>query len=181
MRQFIRLLWHQYERLFARVAGLRPIGEVAQGRRVGYYGPPADALLQKGVPMVEVHLKSDVVAGFHSGGSAAAAVRYLRGVKAGLKVLAVQMTEDPAYRDCQGIFGITLLGRGLGPLGFHSADLPPGLFRWWMHRWMAWLLYLYHPEGSARFSHGHSGLVPQVVWMGREEFLDRYLRQTGAS
>jgi hypothetical protein len=68
-----------------------------------------------------------------------------------------------------------MLNRGPEQLGFHVDALPPTLANRWFNLWMRLQLIIYHPSGRRRLHERRELLQPKMVWITRDELLERYL------
>lgn len=87
-----------------------------------------------------------------------------------------QAVEDGVFgSDLRAFYGMTLLSRAAGRVGFTVRSRHPTPLAWFDRIYMQGLLLLYAPEGSERVARGTSkGFYPGEVWLSRGELLRRY-------
>lgn len=172
-------LWDAAARV---VMGIRPAGPdsvlgVAVRR---YHGPQLRAAdgagLAAGDLVAEIHLDSRHLATVLAGATDAHARILLmrQAMIAGLRQLSGRIQTEPDLAGVRGIYGITLLHRGVRALGFDAADLPAGPGSRLMGAYLRLLLAFYHPEGRQRLARRSGALVPRVIFMPRSVLLARY-------
>ncbi len=102
------------------------------------------------------------------------AVRGLREVRDSLHGIARALIYDDRYRMAQGIFGYTLMHRGIERLGFHVEQVPPTLNNKWISFLTKSIMVLHHPLGKKRLKSGLEDMELRLVWMTRGELLAKY-------
>lgn len=133
-------------------------------------------LLDNGMPLVELHLQNLALQELVKiSPPEKMAIRGLREVRDSLREVALSLVFDDRYRKAHGVFGMTMIHRGMEKLGFHVEDVPPTLFNRWVTVLLTWIMVLYHPEGRLRLRHGLEEMHPRLMWMTRDELLARYL------
>lgn len=131
--------------------------------------------LRRGDLVLELHLDSRLLAA--GAGEATTHQRILRLRKAmlsGLRALAARVEQEPRLAEARGVWGLTILHRGVEFLGFTVSDLPPGIGRWLTTWYMRRLLIAYHPEGGDRLHHREEALVAKEIFLPREALLSLY-------
>lgn len=170
-----------WERIARRAMGIRP---VAGGSVVGYsirrypgrgFTSADGTAVQKGDPVIELHLDSRQIEARTAGATTHGRVLFLRKeMIAGLRAFAGLVKTDPALAQTRGIWAMTLIHRGVEPLGFTVTDLPPGLLRSLSDRYMKMLLRVYHPEHEGRLQQREEELVSKEIFMSQAVLLSRY-------
>ena len=95
----------------------------------------------------------------------------LRAVQGSLYDVAALLTGNPEYREVQVIYALTIFGEVLTPLGFHAQPLDDPRTARVMAFFMNLLRVLYGAKNT-----GNRVILPQIVWMTRQELLGRYSR-----
>ncbi|GGR25927.1 YkoP family protein [Deinococcus ruber] len=132
-------------------------GPVLQGERTYLPGTPAAEL--------HIHSKRLVALAERS------ALTGLRAVQSSLYDVAKVLAEQEAYQDVQIIYALTIFAEVLTPLGFHSQPLDNPRTARIMAFFMNLLRVLYGAKNTDR-----RVILPQIIWMTREELLARYTR-----
>lgn len=170
-----------WDRLVRKLLFIRPVRE---GGVLGYslrrypgrgVVTPTGARLRRGDLVLELHLDSRLLAESTAGDTAHKRIlRLRRTLLADLRELALQVEADPRLAGAAGLWGLTLLHRGVGFLGFTVAEPEPGpggrLATWYMRL----LLTAYHPEGEDRLQQREEELVAREIFLPMAEFRTRY-------
>ncbi|MCY0876638.1 MAG: polysaccharide deacetylase family protein [Firmicutes bacterium] len=136
--------------------------------------PPV--ILENGMPLVELHLQNLALQELLKvSPPEKMAIRGLREARDSLRQVALSMVFDERFNQAQGVWGMTMIHRGMENLGFHVEDVPPTLFNRWVTLVLTWIMILYHPQGRSRLRQGLEEMHPRLMWMTREELLSRYL------
>jgi hypothetical protein len=104
-----------------------------------------------------------------------------REVQRSLPELAEFVRTHPGGQRIKALIGVTLLNRGVEPLGFTVSPVPD---TWWFrfkNRYMRLLVVLCHPDGRKRLKRGHRALMLKRVVMTVEELFRRYGKVQGVS
>lgn len=137
---------------------------------------PGSLYLRNGQPMVELHLQNLALQELVKIASPEKmAIRGLREVRDSLRDVAQALVYDERFQAAQGVFGMTMMHRGMDKLGFHLEDVPNTLFNRWIGLLLTWIMVLYHPQGRKRLRYGMAEMHPRLMWMTRSELLARYL------
>jgi len=138
--------------------------------------PTPRVLLDDGMPLVELHLQNLALQELVKISSPEKmAIRGLREVRDSLREVALSLAYDARFSQAHGVFGMTMMHRGMDKLGFHVEDIPPTLFNRSVALLLTWIMVLYHPQGRGRLRHGLEEMHPRLMWMTREELFARYL------
>ena len=97
-----------------------------------------------------------------------------REAKGSLPGLAQFVRDDPRGQRIKALIGVTLLNRGVEPLGFHVKPVPDT--RWYRFRnwYMLRILSFCHPDGSQRLKRRRDALVLKRVILLKDELFRRY-------
>lgn len=171
-------LWEWVAR---RAMAIRPVTE---GSVVGYtlrrypgrpFSAPDGTRVSRGDLVIELHLDSRQIADRTRGATAHGRVIFMRReIIAALRAFARQVQTDPALVPTRGIWALTLIHRGVEPLGFTVTDLPPSPWRSLTDRYMRMLLTLYHPDRDERLHQREEELVSKEIFMSKPVLLHRY-------
>lgn len=177
MRRLIRA----WDRLVRKLLAIHPVRE---GGVLGYslrryagrgLETATGVRLRRGDLVLELHLDSRLLAESTGDDTAHKRILRLRRILlADLRELARQVEADPRLAAAAGLWGLTLLHRGVGFLGFTVAEPDPGaggrLATWYMRL----LLTAYHPEGEDRLQHREEELIAREIFLPMAEFRARY-------
>lgn len=135
------------------------------------------AVINPNDPMVELHLQNQALQQLLELDSPEKmAVRVLKEVRESLHHVALALVYDDRFRSARGVFGMTLMHRGVDKLGFHTEKIKQNALNRWIGLLLVWLMILYHPQGFKRLKTGLGEMRPKLVWMTREELVTRYLK-----
>ncbi|GAB6181862.1 polysaccharide deacetylase family protein [Desulfotomaculum defluvii] len=184
IKKNLRRLWQIWEFCFARMAGLKLVGNdkhvlfrlAIRNYRGKEMRLPDGTLLSPGDKVIELHLNNDFLQKITTSARSleATAIGLLRETRRSLPLLAQAVYQDPACQGTKALIGVTMIHRGTRQLGFTVYDLPPviGTIVAWYQRW---LLFLLHPGGLSHIHRQWNKLVPKKVVISRQELLNRYL------
>lgn len=128
-------------------------------------------------PMAELHFQNQALLQLLALDSPEKiAIRILKEVRNSLHHVALALVYDDRFRSAKGIFGMTLMHRGIEKLGFHAEEIEQNALNRWIGLLLVWLMILYHPQGYKRLKTGLGEMRPKLVWMTREELLTRYFK-----
>ena len=164
---------------------LTPQEIIAQGARetAATHITPSDATawatqmicIENGSPMVELHVQNVTLQEFvHIESPERMAVYSLKVVRESLHYVAQSLLFDERFSTAKGIFGMTLLHRGMDRLGFHVEEVEPTLMNRWVTKILVFIMVLYHPQGRKRLHTGSQTMRPKLIWMTKEELVQRY-------
>lgn len=182
MKRLLRWLWGFWERHFARVRGIVPVGQGAEEiLRVGlvvHRGAPvvlADGTrIEPGDLLGEVHLGNERVEALRRQGLGGNALYFaiLRELKATLTALRRAVAEGKLDPHIKAFYAISLFHRGARILGFEVRPVRSPWVRWGSALYEKWLLILYHPAGWRRLGQGSQRLEAREVWLSRRRLLE---------
>lgn len=136
-----------------------------------------EPLVRDGDLFVELHFQNRALRELADLGTPEqVAVRSLKEARQNLTRLARILLYDTRYQGARGVFGVTLMHRGMERLGFHvepvSRTLGNRYLRWLLRLLMAWN----HPLGRRRLAQGRGEMEPRLVWMTRDALVERYFQ-----
>lgn len=132
------------------------------------------SIIKDGTKAIDLHFQNETLISVSSANDNRAPVKILRMVKEGLRNIARVLETHPDYADVQVIMALTLMNRGIEMLGFHVEELPKAKEKKHIESYMRFLLGMYHPEGFKRLRQGSQSLSLKLVWMTRDELIERY-------
>ena len=178
-------VWLRWERLFAKILGIRPVDEKNTFLRMRvrtYTGDHPIVLedgevIRKGDRVAELHLDNELL--FHLGSTARSTmhltVQMIRRMEQLMPQLRKMLVDDPEFRDVKGLYGISLIHRGPDKFGFTVLDLPDGLFALFTKLYLRLLMYVIHPQGNERLKTKTDLLVPKIIAISKRELVNRYI------
>lgn len=180
MRRLLIHCWTLVEVTFARLYHIQGVNEMfrvssarwTHGTRVDQ--STGQVLMQDGLPTLDLHIQNESVIAVSATDDNRALIRALRLTKEGFKDLARMLQHDGKLANVRAVMATTLMNRGMEMLGFHVEDLPDTPQKRQLKRHMYFLMGLYHPEGFRRLKQGHKALEVRLIWMTREEMIERY-------
>lgn len=97
-----------------------------------------------------------------------------REVQRSLPELAEFLRQHPRGSRIKALIGVTLLNRGVEPLGFSVSELPDTQWYRFKNWYMRLLVMFCHPDGRKRLRRGHGSMTLKRVVMTMEELFRRY-------
>jgi len=176
--------WMLWERCFLWLFNVEPVDEanpLLKLRVREYQGNQTITLsdgeeIRKGDRVLELHLDNDTL--FQMGADARTslhlAIQLVRGMEQLLPQVIRVIQSNPEYKDIKGLYGISLIHRGTGRLGFTVIDLPKGIFTYVTQVYLRILMSVIHPSGKDRLKTNTEKLVPKIIAMSKKELLNRY-------
>jgi hypothetical protein len=171
--------WDLYERAWARLYRLEPVGDVgllAIGPAT-HRGPTVtlgdETVIAAGDAVCELHFDRHHVMRLHADLPPRRVIFALRrDSERSVRQLAALVARDPRYATVKAFRGTTLFWEGTTYFGCEVRTLEGR----WMPRFFAWYLKMLmardHPLGWSRLQ--GRNLEPRVVWLSRQELLRRY-------
>ncbi|MBO8137959.1 MAG: polysaccharide deacetylase family protein [Desulfotomaculum sp.] len=184
-------IWGVWEKLFAFFAGIKPLAEHSETafslalRR--YRGKPLSlpdgTLIKPGDLLGELHFDNHLLLNITSQapGPERVAASLLRSVKKSLPQVAAVLARDPKYRQVKAVYGITMIHRGAGFLGFSIYDIYPAFLRILTTWYQRWLLIVFHPNGLSHFIKHRTKMVPKMLFMSRKQLIQLYCKKQRAA
>lgn len=178
------------DHLIRRLIGVHPI-EGKDGflyaRIIRYHGPTISLengeQIVKGDRLLEIHLNNDILfkVGIQSQNTMRWMVQLIRALEDFLPVVAKILAKQPKYKEIKGLYGISLVNRGIKPFGFEVFDLSDGWFTFLTRSYLRLFMFLIHPHGRERLATKTDLLIPKVIVMSRAVLLERYGPQEAPS
>ncbi|QSX07835.1 polysaccharide deacetylase family protein [Alkalibacter rhizosphaerae] len=175
-------LWEQWEAFYAKHNQVERISfqnafRIAQGVYEGpdLMGEDGNLVARRGDRAGMIHLENIHFQKFGTDPKRIA-LRSIRLVRNSMKELAVFSATDPRYKDVDVFVGLTLLSRGVKGVGFHVEEdsAPPSKVIGWIQQ------MVYRVYNPANLKHtGENESTPKVVWISRQELMDKYLPSSG--
>lgn len=175
--------WMRWEKLFHvffRVQTLQGQSDFIGLRMTKYSGQTMNLSdgeqLRRGDEVAELHLNNELLYryGRTSRSSLHLAIRLIREMDNAMPAVARFLLNHPDYAHVKGLYGITMINRGVSQFGFTVTSLPKGVFSWLTKIYLRILLSIIHPEGRQRIRNKTELLVPKVIAISRKELLRRY-------
>ncbi len=138
---------------------------------------PLSLRIESGSPMVEIHTQNITLQEFvHIESPERMAVYSLKVFRDSMHDVAHALIFDERFQEAKGVFGMTLLHRGVDRLGFHLEEVEPTPMNRWVTKLLVFIMVMYHPQGRKRLDKGRQEMRPKLVWMTREELIGRYYK-----
>ncbi|CCQ93694.1 Polysaccharide deacetylase [[Clostridium] ultunense Esp] len=172
-----------YDKALRFLLGVRPIqkrDDFFYVRVIHYHGQRIGMedgeTIEKGDLILEIHLNNELLfkLGLRSRSRMQLVIQLIREVEKSLPVIAELLETHPKYRLVKGLYGISLVNRGVKPFGFSVLDLPKGLLSHLIRYYLRFLMFAVHPRGGERLKTKTDLLVPKIMVMSRKEILKRY-------
>jgi peptidoglycan-N-acetylglucosamine deacetylase len=173
-------VWSIVEWAFARVLRIVPVNQIFRISPITWrFGDRVDAesgklIVRDGAKAMDIHFQNDTLMAISNEGDNKALVRALKLTRNGLKDLARLVEHHPQYQDVEVFCAVTLMNKGIEMLGFHVEELPSSTQRRLIESYLRFLMGMYHPEGFARLREGTRSLTLKLVWMTKDEVIQRY-------
>ena len=136
--------------------------------------------IESGMPMVEIHMQNSTLQEFvHIESPERMAVYSIKVFRDSMHDVAHALIFDERFQGAKGVFGMTLLHRGVDRLGFHLEEVEPTPMNRWVTKLLVFIMVMYHPQGRKRLDKGRQEMRPKLVWMTREELIGRYYKGEG--
>jgi hypothetical protein len=165
------------ERIYRRVFGLRPVGDLIYLGRAHYRGPHKvlsdHTRINRGDPLGILHVDNLRLAAIERrpGSPRHRAFVFVRLLRSSLALLAARIHIDPDLQDLVVFRGITWMPSRGRHLGFETEPLPTSLRTRWLTFHFRLMLYAFYAEAAP----GQVGsLQPHVYWLTRRQLTARY-------
>jgi len=175
-------IWEKWERMFAHLYKVQRIGpnNLFRLSRDKYKGPnlyteDGRLLAKTGDLVAEIHFDNVRLLSRESD-SRRIVLQAVRQVKESLPGLASFVIDNSDYNNISVFLGLTLINRGVKGLGFQVQEVPTTALTRAVGHLQRIIMRVYHPTGGAR-SLTRLGNQPKLVWMSREQLLQRWLTQ----
>jgi peptidoglycan-N-acetylglucosamine deacetylase len=179
-RRLLIAFWQIVEIAFTKIYRVLSINAIFRiSKAVWHHGlrqseKTGEAIIEDGTKAVDLHFQNETLIAISSAGDNRSLVKVLRMVKSGFTDLANVLEFHPDYQDVQVIMAMTLMNRGIEMLGFHVEELDESREKKRLQAYMRFLMGMYHPLGFKRLRQGTQELSLKLVWMTRDELLERY-------
>ena len=101
------------------------------------------------------------------------AVMLIREAKKGMPQLAHKLAADESVQPAKGIYGVSMINRGVEQFGFDVLPMPKGLFDTSTRFYLKLLLRVLNPAGKQRLADQSHPLEPRIIAMSMEHFWQR--------
>jgi peptidoglycan-N-acetylglucosamine deacetylase len=180
-------LWLAWDALFCKVFGVRAVNEKYPfiKTRLRKYTSLHPLQLSDG----ETIVKGDTIAEMHfdnkmlihmsleSKNSLHLATRMVRQAQKSLPCILNKIETDSKYQHVKGLYGISMVHRGVEHLGFTVLDLPKSLFKSLTQIYLKILISVLHPSGNDRIKLHSDLLVPKTIAISRKHLSERYKKK----
>jgi hypothetical protein len=176
----IWLIWERWFHLFLKLQPVDPEYHLLHMRVCTYRGKTIQLgdgeEIRKGDRVVELHLDNEML---HSMGlqvrtPVQLAVQMIRSMEQRMPKLSNRIANDPNCMFVKGAYGITIIHRGTQQLGITIADLPKGIYYFFIRVYLRWLLFVIHPQGKQRLETKSKLLIPKTVAISTKELKSRF-------
>ncbi|MGZ4113224.1 MAG: polysaccharide deacetylase family protein [Tumebacillaceae bacterium] len=182
-KRLVVALWMQWETLFAKLYGVKTFDEqnpFLHYRVRKYQGSPISledgTEIRKGDKIAELHLDNEMLLHFsaHARSSMKVAIQMIRHMAPLMPLVAERFACDPEFADVKGIYGVTIINRGVQQFGFTVLELEKSVFSFFTNLYLKLLLSVLHPSGKQRLRERTEKLVPKMIIVTRAELIRRY-------
>lgn len=176
-------LWEKWEHFYSRkfhVTRISPTNgfRIAKGVYEGadLLGSNGEVLAKAGDPVGELHLEN---IHFQKMGTDPRKIglNALRLIRKSMVELAEYAEKEPEYQDVKVFLGRTLLNRGVKGLGFHVEETTHQK-KSEIVAFVQQIVYRVYNPGEKKQT-GEKKSTPKLVWISRQELLDKHLRSSG--
>ncbi|QHT60174.1 polysaccharide deacetylase family protein [Paenibacillus lycopersici] len=170
--------WMGWERLFHVVFRVREVAEdcLFYYRIIPYHGRPLQLSDGRSIadrdPVVEIHFDNKKLSYMmmEARSMMQLAVMLIRETKKGLPQLARKLETDEAAQSAKGVYGVSMINRGVEQFGFDVLPIPKGLFDTSTRLYLKLLLRVLNPSGKQLLNDRGSRMVPSIMAMSMETF-----------
>ncbi len=177
---FVWMGWEYFFHVLFQVKRIDPDSRFLQLRIRKYEGKTLKLMdgeeIHSGERIAEMHLNNHLLyqLGKSSRSSMHLAIQLIREMEQAMPKIASYILDNPAYQDVKGLYGISMINRGVTQFGFTVMELPEGVFAEMTKFYLKLLMSVIHPQGKQRLNQKNDMLVPKVLAMSRKELLRRY-------
>lgn len=176
-------VWEKWEHYYTRRHCIERIDatNIFRLEKTTYEGPNLydnnrNLVAKSGDPVVEIHF-DNIRLQANGQDMQKTALKAMRQARESLPALARYVEGQSTYDNIKVFVALTLLYRGVKGFGFHVQELPDTL----KGRGIAWLqkiiMHVYHPAREKR-KNGKLGNKPMLVWISRQELIDKHIDTT---
>ncbi|QHW30582.1 polysaccharide deacetylase family protein [Paenibacillus rhizovicinus] len=173
--------WMGWERLFHIVFRVKSVSEacVFYYRVIPYHGKTLELSDGRAIndkdPVVEIHFDNKKLSQMmmESRSMMQLAVMLIRETKKAMPLLARKLESDETARAAKGIYGVSMINRGVEQFGFDVLPIPKGLFDTSTRIYLKLLLRVLNPAGKQRIHEQSHRLTPSIVAMSMETFWNK--------
>jgi len=183
-KRMLLAVWMRWEHLFERLFHIEPIDRsnpLLKLRIRKFRGSrpivlPDGEVIRHGDLVAELHFDNELLLhiGSNSNSSVHLAIQIIRRAETLMPQMGQMIHRDPKYREVKGLYGISILHRGVKQLGFTVIGMPKSLFSFVTRYYLRWLMYVIHPLGRERLKLKPDEMVPKIIAMSRKELVSRY-------
>jgi peptidoglycan-N-acetylglucosamine deacetylase len=183
-------VWLLWEKLLLMILRIKTIDEkrpFLKGRVRIYHGRtiplPQGEEIKRGDRVLELHLNNEWLfkKGNQSRSLVQLAVQMIHQTEQLLPRLSEFIQNHPNREEIKGVYGITIIHRGVKQFGFTVLDLPKGWFSNLTKVYLRFILRIIHPQGKQRVKTKTDLLIPKVVAISKRELIQRYSPPNGGS
>lgn len=123
-------------------------------------------------PVVELHMDNKKLLKLMSEARSMMqlAVMLLREAKKSMPLLARKLAADEAVQPAKGLYGVSMINRGVEQFGFDVLPIPKGFFDTSTRLYLKLLLRVLNPSGKERLHDQRSKLTPSIMAMSMDHF-----------
>lgn len=182
MKRIAVSCWMGWERLFHVMFRVKPVagGSIFHYRIIKYHGATLELsdgnrIADKDA-VVEIHFDNAMLLKLmtNSRSMMQLAVMLIREVKKSMPLLAKRLATDEDAHHAKGLYGVSLMNRGVENFGFDVHKLPKGLFDFSSRLYLKLLLRVLNPSGKQRLSEQGARMEPRIMAMSMDYFRRRF-------
>ncbi|NBD26028.1 polysaccharide deacetylase family protein [Paenibacillus sp. T1] len=170
--------WMGWERVFHVLFRVKEVAEdcIFYYRIVPYHGKTLELSDGRSITdkdrVVEIHFDNRKLVKLmtESRSMMQLAVMLIREAKKGMPQLAHKLAADESVQPAKGIYGVSMINRGVEQFGFDVLPMPKGLFDTSTRFYLKLLLRVLNPAGKQRLADQSHPLEPRIIAMSMEHF-----------
>ncbi|MBM7565473.1 polysaccharide deacetylase family protein [Paenibacillus sacheonensis] len=182
MKRIAVSCWMGWERLFHVVFRVKSVadGSIFHYRVIKYRGATLELSDGNRIAdkddVVELHFDNGMLLQLmtNSRSMMQLAVMLIREVKKSMPQLAERLALDADAQLVKGLYGVSLMNRGVENFGFDVHKLPKGLFDFSSRLYLKLLLRVLNPSGKQRLSEQGARMEPRIMAMSMDTFWQRF-------